>query len=571
VGSQFLNDYLDPATGPTAGGTEIEFADLAQSAKMTTVYLGGNSATSISQSSGEFDATTPAGAAGPADLYALMEDGGMLIVPEAFSYGPTILEVTPNASTAEGGGTGIVYGYGFGSTVDNSPIPTDLKILVNGIQVAVTGYAPNAYGILPPPFNLQAATFTIPPGTAGTSVDVIVSTQSGTATASAALQYIPAVRQFTLPGAALAQGIYDTKRDLYYFTDAAEIRVFSRSQGQWLTPMQVPAAPAGTTHRLLGIALSPDGSKLAVSDTGTATIYLINPDSPSSAQSFPISTYAAGFPLFYQGVTTHPAGLAISDAGNIYYAAFITGGDGYDGFFKLNTTNGTVKDYGIDSFGGDLYRVAITSDNSKTFFNNDGAVFSVDTATDAVSYAADDPGCCYGDYELTLSADQTGLEATSYLYDVNLNTESHLVLSDRDSLNITYVYGTKLSPDGALLFQPSTNGVDVFDGRLGTLRERISLPFALSQNFDALVSDGTDNVLIAITGQTGSGIAIIDFSSLSEPAPLPYLRAQSQPNSVSLEDNGLTGQQRLHRESIIQTGQRGPKTAIKHAVNDYLR
>jgi hypothetical protein len=209
--------------------------------------------------------------------------------------------------------------------------------------------------------------------------------------------------------------------------------------------------------------------------------------------------------------------------------------------------------------------------NSKTFFNNDGAVFSVDTATDAVSYAADDPGCCYGDYELTLSADQTGLEATSYLYDVNLNTESHLVLSDRDSLNITYVYGTKLSPDGALLFQPSTNGVDVFDGRLGTLRERISLPFALSQNFDALVSDGTDNVLIAITGQTGSGIAIIDFSSLSEPAPLPYLRAQSQPNSVSLEDNGLTGQQRLHRESIIQTGQRGPKTAIKHAVNDYLR
>jgi len=66
----------------------------------------------------------------------------MLIVPEAFSYGPTILEVTPNAATAEGGGTGIVYGYGFGSTMDNSPIPTDLQITVGGKAVTVTGYAP---------------------------------------------------------------------------------------------------------------------------------------------------------------------------------------------------------------------------------------------------------------------------------------------------------------------------------------------------------------------------------------------------------------------------------------------
>ena len=65
------------------------------------------------------------------------------------------------------------------------------------------------------------------------------------------------------------------------------------------------------------------------------------------------------------------------------------------------------------------------------------------------------------------------------------------------------------------------NGIDVFDGKLGNLRTRISLPIALSPNYDALVEDGRDNVLIAITG-TGNGIAIVDLTSVSEPPPLPY-------------------------------------------------
>jgi hypothetical protein len=572
VGSEFLNDYVLPATGPTAGGTPIEFEDLAQSAKMTAAYLGGNPSTSISQGSAEFDAATPAGEAGPADLYALMADGGMLIVPQAFSYGPTILEVTPDVATAEGGRTGIIYGYGFGSTMGNSPIPTDLQITVGGAPVAVTGYAPNSYGTSSPPFNLQAAAYTIPPGATGTSSDVTVSTPSGSTTASTSLRYLPAMQQFPLAGAALAQGIYDPKRSLYYFTDASEIRVFSRTQGQWLSPMQVPASPPGTAHRLWGIALSPDGSKLAVSDAGAAMIYLIDPASPGSAQSFPVSTYFAGSPVPHeQGVTTYPAGLAISNAGDIYFAAFIVGANGSDGFFKLDPNSGAVKDYGVVESGGDLYRVAITSDNSKVFFNDDGEVFSVDTATDAVTQAVDDPGCCYGDYDLTLSGGQTTLEATGYLYDTNLNAESYLVLSDRDALNITYVYGTKLSPDGALLFQPSTNGIDVFDGRLGILRTRISLPVALSENFDALVSDGTDNVLIAITGQTGGGIAIVDLSSLAEPAPLHYPGAQALLNSPSLQDNdAATAQPQLHRNLIISTGRHIPKTVIKHATGGVL-
>ena len=573
VGFGFLNHNLSPETGPATGGTQIDFGNLSRAEPVASVYFGGKAATSISQSSGDFYATTPAGSPGTVDVYALMANGGVLIAPEGFSYGPTLLEVTPGSATAEGGGTGIVYGYGFGPTAINSPVPSDLQITIGGKPATITGYAANAYEIGDPPLPLEAAFYTIPPGTAGTSADVTVTTQYGTATASSALQYMPAVQQFPLLGASLAQGIYDARRDLYYFTDASEVRVFSRTQGQWLGPIQVPAAPSGTTHRLWGIALSQDGSKLAVSDTGTAMIYLINPDSPGSVQSFPVSTYAAGSPTSYPGVTTYPAGLAISDAGIIYFAAFISGGSGYDGFFKLDTNTGHVTDYNYQALGvgGAMSRVALSSDNSRAFFNSDGTVFSVDTETDTVTFAIDGPQCCYGDFDLTLSPGQTTLEATSYLYDTSLNAESYLVLSDRDALNISYVYGTKLSPDGTLLFQPSTNGIDVYDGRLGTLRTRISLPFALSDNFDALVSDGTDNVLIVITGQSGNGIAIVDLSSLVEPAHLSYLRAQAPSDSATLQGNDAAiGRSNLQRDTIIQAVRHIPIAVIKHTAKGVL-
>jgi hypothetical protein len=200
-------------------------------------------------------------------------------------------------------------------------------------------------------------------------------------------------------------------------------------------------------------------------------------------------------------------------------------GGGADQFFKLDTNTGTIFNYGIDSPGlsaSDAYlRNAISSDNSRVFYDDYGWVFYVDTATDKMFASPDGYGCCYGNYELALSSNQTQFTATFYIYDSDLNGESYYAMNDREILNIQYVYGAKLSPDGRLLFQPSTNGIDVFDGNLGNLRNRISLPVALSLNYDALVDDGRDNVLLAITGATGTGIAVVDLTSIPEPLPLP--------------------------------------------------
>jgi hypothetical protein len=320
--------------------------------------------------------------------------------------------------------------------------------------------------------------------------------------------------------------------------------------------------PHGTTQRLWGISLSPDGTKLAISDAQAGVIYLLNPASPSVVRTFSIPSQF--------GFVINPCGLVVSDLGNIYYAVVAQGGTGADQFFKLDTNTGAVTDYHLNGPGEsptDMYlRVAISSDNTHVYFNELGNVFVVDTATDKLSSAPVETGCCYGDYELSLASDQLQVTAGSYLYDLGLNAESYYALNDREILTSSEIYGAKFSADGRLLFQPSTNGVEVLDGRLGNLLNRVSLPVALSPNYDALVDDGTDNVLIAITG-TGDGIAIVDLTSITEPPLLPYAQsaASSTYRPTTTASSTPEGKPRAQQSQSVR-----PSRVIPHVTRSIL-
>ena len=145
-------------------------------------------------------------------------------------YGPSIVEVTPNLSTADGGGTGTIYGYGFGSAAFNGTAP-GLQLSVGGHAAAITQYLSEPYSQVPwYPFPLEAIDYTIPAGSSGSGADVTVSNSAGSVTASNSIQYLAAVQQFPFAGAVLVQGIFDPKRDVYYFTDATNVRVFSKTK-----------------------------------------------------------------------------------------------------------------------------------------------------------------------------------------------------------------------------------------------------------------------------------------------------------------------------------------------------
>ena len=233
VGTQFTNGYLNPESGPIGGGTAVKISDPnTVGSSLSAVFFGAQTAPATF-SGGVFSITSPTGLPGPTDVLVQMSDGGQWVISEGFSYGPAIVQATPNASTAEGGGIGIVYGYGFGPLTGSS-IPSDLQITVGSQSATLLAYSPNAYGLLSPPFQLEAFTFRIPPGTAGTQVDITVSNSSGSTIAHSAMSYLPATQTFAASSAPLAQGIYDAHRDVYYFTDASQVRVFSRTQGKFL-------------------------------------------------------------------------------------------------------------------------------------------------------------------------------------------------------------------------------------------------------------------------------------------------------------------------------------------------
>lgn len=511
--------YFDPPTGSTGGGTQVKW-QASGTGTISSVYFGLNLATNPAMSPGFFSATSPAGTPGVVDVVSQMKEGAEQIIPEAFSYGPTIVEITPNVSSANGGGTGIIYGYGLGSTAFNAPIPTDLQITVGGKSAKILGYANSAYSISSAPFLMQAFSYTIPSGLQGQSSDITVTTSSGSATVTSGMKYLPQTQVIPLAGAQLTQGIYDRKRDRYYFADANVIQVFSRSGGgQWLTPIPVPTLLGGAAHRLWGIALSPDGNKLAVSDANAAMIYVLNPDAPGQAQSFSVpGPYVDGVLVQNPAIHTEPAGLSISDSGMVYYSTFTTDGSGADGAFKLDTNTSQVTNYRL-TLNSQEARVAVTSDGARAYFNNFGSFSAIDTASGAIKSSG--PGWGNGDYDINLASTNTRLVAAGYLLDADLNAESAISLTYRDTY-LNYLYGAKLSADGRLLFQPTTLGIDVIDGHTGLLRARIALPFDLAETFDAFVSDGTDNVLVMITGQTGTGVAVMDLTSLPEPEPLPY-------------------------------------------------
>jgi YVTN family beta-propeller protein len=565
VGASFTNAYVDPATGPASGGTVVQWPVPSTVTAQSPIYFGGDLSPSASLSGAFVSAITPPGNPGPADIYAFARDGGVQLIPDGYSYGPSVLQVAPNMSTAEGGGGGVIYGYGFGS-YDSPAIPTGLSVEVGGKQATIVGYNPDSYTISSPPFLLESIYYTVPAGTSGTA-DVTVSTSAGTAAASGAMTYLPSTQQYPLPGAVLAQGIYDPYRQVYYFTDANKIQVFSLAQKEWLSPITIPVPGVGATQRLWSLALSPNGTELAVADIKADVIYVLDPSNPSSVKTYGLA------PSLPPGFLMFPVAVAISDSGVVYVVGELEGGDGANTVFSLDTSTGTLTGlFPGAGYGGDAYsRAVISSDNSRVFINFGDFVWSIDTATGATTEGNPEGG----DEELTLSSNQTRLEGADYLYDSNLNAESNLALNDRVIQDTDWVYGAKLSPDGSLFFQPSTNGIDVFDGRGGTLLQRISLPFALSTNYDALVTDGTDNVLIAITGATGNGIAVVDLTSLPEPNPPAYDASddvQRLPLSVSSRaTSGANGASPVPATGSVKQLRRTPAHVVSRVGSAFVR
>ncbi len=496
--------------GPTSGGTPVQFSYVPSNQSATALYFDYQSVANFAApSNGSPTAVSPPHAAGTVDLALTTSDGAVFVGFNAFSYGPSATQVIGYTSTAEGGGTASVFGYG----LSQQNLSDQPQVQVGAQTASVTSYSANVNGEGGIPY--QYVQFTIPPGQAGATLPITISNQYGSTTAPSSITYMPAIQTFPLPGSNLAEGVYDAKHQLYYFTDLTKIQVFSRNTMSWQSPIPLPNPTQGTQD-LVGIALSPDGTKMAISDDGTASIYVLDTATLSVLNTFSV---ASGDSV--------PCGIAISDSGIVYFASYETTTGGASTFHRLDTSTGIVTSYSAipafnqtDQFDS---HVLITPDNATVFFAeaDTNFLYKVDTATDEGGYIADlaiGLSILVDSTGLTLSPDGTTLQAGGALTDSSGNPLASIGEPYSYGLaHITPAEGIKFSADGKLLFQADEQAITVINVATALPIQEIGLPTTPANSFDPLVSDNVDNILVAIL-LPGNGIALIDLSAVPEPS-----------------------------------------------------
>ena len=520
--SIFSIGFLSPGTGPTRGGTALQAQVSTVNAPPPgptitrgTIYIGNATANNVSVSTTSANGSSPPASSGvPADFTLMLPDGSFQLMPENFSYGPTIVEVSTNAASAEGGAQGAIFGYGLGQQ------PSDVQVGIGGQPANVVQVIPSVAPIFPYPFPMEAVLFTIPPGVAGTTSTVTVSTTNGSSSAANSFFYIPALQSYSLPGASLMQGIYDATRGLLYFTDRGQVNVFSPAMHSWLAPILISFT--NTQSRLVGIALSPDANTLAVSDAGNNRIYVLNPSSPTSAKSFFVNT----------GIDVQPYGLAVTSSGAVYYATHDQNISPPGGFNKLDTATGKITNFELLKNGDSFVRALLSPDGKRVFVNEGGGqsgVWIINTSDNSFKEGIQVTLSGDGNEDEALSGDGTVLLASDMLTDENLNVFGDITYVDRDVWLPFAVYGQKISSDGSLIFQPRTDGIDIHDTASGLLRYRVQFPLQLANVYDALVLDNPDNLIFAITS---TGIVQVDLHSLSLSLPPAAVLSRSAGTAV---------------------------------------
>lgn len=512
-----------PAEGSNAGGTITALAG-QNFATSVQIKFGTQMASNASVASGTvINATSPPNAAsGAVNVTAYFPNGWLVLAPDAFSYGPQVLQMLPNAGAPAGGDAIQIYGYGFGTD------PTKIAVKICGVSATVqkaenlTSIAPSLGLDATYPFPLERITLLTPPGTAG-KTDVVVTSPAGSITASKGFQYLQSENFYAKPSFDKFV-LYDQSRQWLYLSNIDHVDVFDLATGLFHpTGLEPPGGPPPTAE-LRGLALTPDNTQLVAADFGAQNIYLFDPDNGAG------TSVAVGGVAGYS--SSGPARVVATSTQNVFVG--LSAESGSSGgctacLGQLNLTasppviqpaaqpeitsltgaplvqsNGT-GDQVFVAFGaapgGPLALWNASSPNQfSTFTANDSAV-DISAATDGTMFALQANG----------TTEIRG--ADLFLASIPANPEL-LQIPGR-----VQVPGVALHPSGALLYQPFLNGpagnpgvkggVDILDAHTGVLRLRILLSQQFMTDVDGLhgsflAIDENGQRLFAITSTDGT-------------------------------------------------------------------
>lgn len=513
---------LQPSEGPNTGGTSAVLSgqSFSASAQLKFGTQPASSATVIGST--QIQASSPPNVSnGAVNVTAYLDNGWLVLAPDAFSYGPQILQILPNAGSNSGGEAVQIYGYGFGSDA------TKITVKIGGANATVQKVEPagaiaTSLGLdASYPFSLERITLQTPSGSSG-NADVTVVAPAGSATSAKAFQYLQSVQSFSKP-AFYRFVLYDQQRQRLYLTNIDHVDVFDLQLKGVVQQLFPPGGPLPSTG-LRGLAMTPDGSELVVADFGAQNIYLLDPVKGTGV-SVPVGG-VSGF------TNSGPARVAATSTQTVFVG--LSGEGGSSGAcstclaqMDLKASPPTIQPAPQQEVsnltGAPLVQSNMAGDHVFLAFGAaPGGPLAVWNASAPDQFVTSMANASTSD--LGAAAD-----GSMFALQTNESTEIHTadlsltaVPASAELVQIpgrTFVPGLTLHPSGALIYQPFLTGapgsagvkgaVDILDAHSGTLRLRIILPQQFMTDVDGLhgsflTTDENGQRLFAITSSDGT-------------------------------------------------------------------
>ena len=511
-----------PSEGPNSGGTFTILSGQNFSPLIQLSFGSQAAASPAVNGSTQIQAASPASVVnGPVNLTAYFQNSWLALAPDAFSYGPQILQILPNAGTNAGGDSVQIYGYGFGSD------PTKITVKIGGAAAAVqkvenvTAIAPSLGLASSYPFPLERITLQTPPGTPG-KADLLINVPSGSATAAKSFQYLQSIHSYSKPGLYKFL-IYDQPRQRIDLTNIDHVDVFDLQQNLFLNPIEPPGGPPPAAA-LRGLALTPDGSQLVVADFGAQNVYLLDPVVGTGT-----TISVGGVPGF---TNSGPARVAATSAQTVFVGLSGEGGGSGACSTCLAQMNLTASPPTIQP----APQPEVTSLTGAPLIQSDAAgdqvflAFASAPGGPLAYWNAGSPNNFVTSAANASALDlATSSDGTSFALQTNSAAEVHAADLSLSSIPAApeltqisgrvVVPGLVLHPSGALLYQPFLTGapgsagvkggIDILDVHSGALHLRIFLPQQFMTDVDALhgsflATDENGQRLFAVTSSDGT-------------------------------------------------------------------
>jgi hypothetical protein len=443
-----------------------------------------------------------------ASIYA-QQAGFRFGYPSSFSYGTQLVRMITNAGSTTGGEYAEIEAIGAG------PDPTQVHVRIGGAHattVAILNYAEGAKPLSAPFERIIVKT---PPGIAGWA-DVDIVTTNGSDTLKHAFQYVNDAQTISIQGN-LKYILYDPFRDRVYVSNQGQVEVIDPAAKQLLAPLLPPGGKlAGSSFA--GLAMSPDGSRLYVADTGTNKVFAIDPDHSGTGESIDFAALV--------GTSASPIQVAATSTRKLLV------------LMSSSTAANNVYEYDLDAGTATLAQSAEGTLTGNISSSRDGSLV---VASETLKYRSE-PALALLDYSRgiwhsvrqpnagtpgTLSADGNasivGGSQAGYLLDSTLHS-SRLINGNFDTRfdYLTLVPGETLNTSGSVVLLPYTKTYDgasttglvrVLDVNRGQMLGTVVFPEGFLSSIDSLSNRyfAVDDTGRRLFGITTSGVSIVEL------------------------------------------------------------